>query len=163
MLGGSEFDHPVSTSAKSLKEEGCVKGKSKPPCALPEEGALNALNVFFACTPVGANPASAYRDTFATETPAQCSSNSAPLTGSSPIHYLYMDYHDIQYATANACPAHPFRAPVSSTTKSCWSMADLLSQANFDLFHLAGQTLTEPVFTCTHTPKDNVCAPAPLQ
>ncbi len=163
LLGGSEFDHPVSTSAKSLKEEGCVKGKSKPPCALPEEGALNALNVFFACTPVGANPASAYRDTFATETPAQCSSNSAPLTGSSPIHYLYMDYHDIQYATANACPAHPFRAPVSSTTKSCWSMADLLSQANFDLFHLAGQTLTEPVFTCTHTPKDNVCAPAPLQ
>jgi hypothetical protein len=39
----------------------------------------------------------------------------------------------------------------------------VLSQANFDLFHLAGQTLTEPVFTCSHTPKDNVCAPAPLQ
>ncbi len=167
LLGGSEFDHPVSTSAKSLKEEGCVHGKSKPkpPCALAEEGALNALNVFFACTPVGANPASGYGDTFATETPTQCSSTSAPLTGSSPIHYLYVDYHDIQYATAtaNACPAHPFRVPVASTTKSCWSMSDLLSQANFDLFQLAGQTLTEPVFTCTHTPQQNICTPASLQ
>jgi hypothetical protein len=162
LLGGSEFDHPVSGSAKLLKEEGCVNGKSDPPCALAEEGALNALNVFFACTPVGANPASRYGDTFATETPTQCSSTSAPLTGSSPIQYVYVDYHDIQYAAspANACPASPFPVPVSSKPSSCWSMQDLLSQANFDLFQMAGQMLTGPVFTCKHEKRKDACVPA---
>ncbi len=158
LLGGSQFDHPVA-SGQFVKEEGCVKGG--PPCTLAEEKTLNVLSVFFNCTPVGTNPTSAYGNTFATP----CSSTSAPLTGSSPIQSVEVDYHDIQYAAGptSACPKHPFKVPVSSTTKSCWSMLDLLSQANFDLFQLAGQTLTEPVFTCTHTPEQNVCVPASPQ
>ncbi len=158
LLGGSQFDHPVS-SGQFVREEGCAKGG--PPCTLAEEKALNVLNVFFNCTPAGTNPSSAYGNTFATS----CSSTSAPLTGSSPIQSVEVDYHDIQYAAGptSACPKHPFKVPVSSTTKSCWSMLDLLSQANFDLFQLAGQTLTEPVFTCTHTPEQNVCVPASPQ
>ncbi len=163
LLGGSQFDHPVS-SGQTKRKEGCVNERQAPPCKLAEEKALNVLNVFFNCTPAGTNPLSAYGNTFTT----QCSS--PPLNGSSPIYHVNVDYNDILYATKlengkleNACPKHPFPVPVASTTQSCWSMQDLLSQANFDLFQLAGQTLTKPVFTCTHAFSVGVCAPASLQ
>ncbi len=161
LLGGAQFDHPVSASAQLRTKEGCVNGGSAPPCDLAEEGAFNVLNAFFNCTP------GAYGDTFATPCP------SGPLTGSSPIQYINVDYRDIQYAQSpeHACPALPFPVPSNMSswnTSSCWSMQDLLGQANFDLFEMAGQTraLTEPIFTCFHMPEipttsqtKNICVP----
>jgi hypothetical protein len=161
LLGGAEFDHAVSSGPKKdEKETGCLPGKSAPPCTSPEERAFNVLDAFFNCTQIGARLRS--DTTFKTA----CQATSAPLTNSSPsstIQFVHVDYQDVEYAEGqHPCPAKPFPVPVNSGEKHkmCWSMQDLLSQANYDLFEMAGQPLRrQPIFTCQHQPTGRSCTP----
>lgn len=165
LLGGAEFDHTVSSGPeKQQRETGCVSGPSPPPCKSPEERAFNVLDALFNCTQIGAGLTS---DTTFNTT---CLPSSAPLTNSSPssiIQFVHVDYADVEYAEGlqsqqHPCPESPFPVPVNSGEKSkmCWSMQDLLSQANYDLFEMAGQPLSRPpTFTCQHRPTGNSCTP----
>jgi hypothetical protein len=165
LLGGAEFDYSVSSGPMTQQREtGCVAGQSSPPCKSPEERAFNVLDALFNCTRIGAGLTS--DTTFNTI----CLPTSAPLTNSSPsstIQFVHVDYHDVEYAEGlqsqqHPCPASPFPVPVNSGEKHkmCWSMQDLLSQANYNLFEMAGQSLSRPpTFTCQHRPTDNSGTP----
>ncbi|MFZ1134107.1 MAG: hypothetical protein WAN69_04125 [Candidatus Korobacteraceae bacterium] len=122
LLGGAEFDHPVSGSTTLRQEVGCppVLG---PNCMLsPEEAAYYVLADFFDSTPY----AKYYGAT----------------KGTATIQYLEVDIQDVQYAEKYPC------APVPNPLVVQPSLQDLLNRASHDLFAMAGQTTTLPPPTC---------------
>jgi uncharacterized protein (TIGR03437 family) len=122
-VGGAEFDKPVSLSAADLEEQGCPAASGNCPGLSVEEGAYNAMTVFF----IGTTAAAFYGGT----------------PGAATIQYLEVDFQDVQYALANSCPSAP------SPTLGYISLQDLFARANRDLFAMANQVMTLPAPTCS--------------
>ncbi len=127
-LGGAEFDKPVSTPA-TIQQQGCPNPNGGCTGLSVEEAAYNTMTVFFNGTPA----AGFYGGT----------------VGTAPIQYLEVDFNDLQYAQATACPAAP------SPTLGYMSLQDLFARASRDLFAMANQAASLPASTCL------LSAPAP--
>jgi len=106
VLGGAEFDHPVSGSS-NFQDEGCPTYPTVCPGLTVEEAAYHVLTVFFNGTPVAAS----YGGT----------------PGSARMHYLEVPYLDVQYAETHPTPAVP------SSIIGNTSLQDLLNKASHDL------------------------------
>jgi hypothetical protein len=126
LLGGAEFDHPVS-SGPNVQEQGCADFPASPSsCAVTaEEGAYNTFEVFFYGT-----PAAAYY---------------GGVPGPVPVQYVDVDFTDVQYAQITPCPTLP------STIPGQPSLQDLFNRASHDLFAIAGQQTALPPPTCQPT------------
>lgn len=105
-LGGAEFDHPVSGS-NNFQQEGCPDYPNACPGLTVEEAAYHVLTIFFNGTPAAAH----YGGT----------------PGLAHMHYLEVDYVDVQYAVAHPSPPTP--SPIIGNT----SLQDLLNRASRDL------------------------------
>jgi len=127
LLGGAEFDFPVS--GKDKEEEGCPTYSDHPrvrcPDLTPEEAAYNVLTAFFYGTPVARHYGGEIGST-----PA-------------PVQFLGVPWVDVEYATMNPCPPRP------DTMLYKKSLQDLLNSASHDLLEMAGQQATLPPPTCS--------------
>jgi hypothetical protein len=112
LLGGAEFDHPVTGTANFL-EQGCPDYPDVSKCTdlTKEQAAFNVLTVFFYGTPA----AKFYDGELGTE----------------HVQYLEVPYLDVEYANTHPCET----APVANLGKI--SLQDLLHKANQDLFEMA--------------------------
>jgi hypothetical protein len=139
LLGGAEFDHPVS--GKRKQQMGCpdFSKTTTPPTKCPgltvEEAAYNVMAVFFDHT-----QAAAY---FKGTLP-----EFQRIPGTMPIHYLEVPFNDVEYANKNQCISQ------ESPTLGFMTLTQLLEDAGHDLFGIANGTLptvdtTPPVTTAT--------------
>jgi uncharacterized protein (TIGR03437 family) len=119
-IGGAEFDLGVTDS--DLQMEGCAAPSGNCPGLTSEEGAYNAMAVFFSGTPAGAF----YGGT----------------AGTTHLQYLDVPYKDVQFAMANPCPATP------SPTLGYTSLQDLYTRASRDIFAMADQATNLTASTC---------------
>jgi hypothetical protein len=140
LLGGAEFDHPVS--GKRKQEMGCpdysknTTPTTKCPGLSVEEAAYNVMAVFFNHT-----PAAAY---FKGTLPEF----QKGTFGTMPMHYLEVPFNDVEYANENQCISQ------ESPTLGYMTLQQLLEDASHDLFGIANGTLptadtTPPVTTAT--------------
>jgi hypothetical protein len=127
LLGGAEFDFPVSGKLK--EEEGCPTFSNHPrvrcPDLTPEEAEYNVLTAFFYGTPVARHY------------------GGQPGSSPAPVQFLDIPYDDIEYAIMNPCPPRPDAALYKK------SLQDLLNSANHDLLAMAGQNVPLPPPTCS--------------
>jgi len=128
LLGGAEFDHPVSTGA-NVQQVGCPTWPT--PCnpeVTTEEAAYNVLTVFFNGT-----PAAAYYGGLKNGV-------GYGVCGSAPVQYLEVPYLDVLNARTLPPPTTPSRIPGLGTT----SLQDLLTRASQDLLAMANQGRVPP-------------------
>jgi hypothetical protein len=126
VLGGAEFDHPVSTG-NNIQKVGCPTATCTPPVTT-EEAAYDVLTVFFHGTPAAAY----YGGLTMGVGMGGC--------GSAPIQYLEAPYEDILNAWTLPPPTTASRIPGLGTT----SLEDLLNRASQDLLAMAGQGTIAP-------------------
>jgi len=139
LLGGAEFDHPVS--GKRMQQMGCpdFSKTTHPhtrticPGLTVEEAAYNVMAVFFDHT-----LAAAYFEGTLPEFQR--------IPGTMPIHYLEVPFNDVEYANENQCLSQ------DSPTLHYMTLTQLLENASHDLFGIANGTLptadtTPPVTT----------------
>ena len=119
LLGGAEFDHPVTGNANFL-EQGCPGYPDVSQCTdlTKEQAAFNVLAVFFYGTPA----ADFYRGEV-----------------TSRIQYLEVPYLDVEYANKHPCET----APVGNLGNM--SLEDLLYLASKDLFEMADRRPPPPL------------------
>ena len=129
-VGGAQFDHPVSLSAKDRREEGCPQGhpavRTRPPTT-PSPTSSMRLKV---------------KPIFHLALASNCSGN--PLGQSALIQWVSVDYNDIKYAKAEVCPS-PSDAAKSNT---CTTMLDLLNETQYYLSEIAKINATLPGPSC---------------
>jgi hypothetical protein len=138
LLGGAEFDHPVS--GKNMQQTGCpdYSKKTTPPTICPglsvEEAAYNVMAVFFNHTPA----APYFKGTLSEK----------GEFGTMPIHYLEVPFKDVEYANENQCISQ------ESPTLGYMTLQQLLEDASHDLFGIANGTLPtcETLSSCDTTP-----------
>src|ERR1051326_6698662 len=139
LLGGAEFDHPVS--GKRTQQMGCPDYSknttpiTKCPGLTVEEAAYNVMAVFFDHTLAAAY----FKGT---------SPEFQRISGTMPIHYLEVPFNDVEYANENQCLSQ------ESPTLGYMTLTQLLENASHDLFGIANGTLptadtTPPVTTAT--------------
>lgn len=136
LLGGAEFDRPVS--GKNMQQMGCPDYSKTTPNACSgltvEEAAYNVMTAFFNHTPA----APYFKGTLG--------DLEKGIYGAAPIHFLEVDHDDVEYANKNQCISNP------SKTLGYMTLTQLLENANRDLFGIANGTLppadtTPPVTT----------------
>ncbi len=118
LLGGAEFDHPVSTG-NNTQQTGCPTYPDPSCDVTPDEGAYYVLRQFF----YGTRAAVYYGGTY----------------GPALLQYLDLDYSDVQSAQSEACPSPP---------STDISLQDLLNHASYDLFTMAGMPVVLPPKIC---------------
>lgn len=126
ILGGAAFDHPASGA--NMQRQGCPTYPVKCDTLTAELAAYNTLAVFF------------------NQTAVQTYYNGKGIPANpKPMHYLDVNYPDVQYAMD---PAHqcPPKRPVTGLGNT--SMQDLLNHAKSDLFAIAGVNVPLPTQTC---------------
>jgi hypothetical protein len=137
LLGGAEFDHPVSGNLK--QQMGCPDYPIHRCHGLSvEEAAYNVMAVFFDNTPAAA---------YFKGTPPFQKGN----VGSAPIHYLEVPYLDVLYANEHQCLSDP------SSVLGYMTLQQILENVKRDLQGIADGTLptmdsTPPVTTPTLAP-----------
>jgi len=152
LLGGAEFDHPVS--GKNELQTGCPdyskKNTNPTTCSslTVEEAANNVMAVFFNHTPA----APYFQGTVADA--------EKRFYGAAPIHYLEVPYKDVEYANTHQCISNP------SPTLGYMTLTQLLENASHDLAGIANGILPmcvdEPLSVCdTTTPVTTAIVPNP--
>ncbi len=142
LLGGAEFDHPVSSN--NTQQTGCpdYSNKTNPPTICPgltvEEAAYNVMAVFFDNTPA----APYFKGTLM--------GFQKGTWGVAPMHYLEVPFLDVEYANENRCISNP------SPTLGYMTLQQLLENASRDFLEIANGTLPmcedEPLSVCDTTP-----------
>ncbi|MGB9031881.1 MAG: hypothetical protein WCC27_17290 [Acidobacteriaceae bacterium] len=121
LLGGAEFDYPVSTPG-TLQHQGCPNYPANCANLTPEEATWYTLATFFSGTPAAADFGAA--------------------SGPAPVQFIEPDYLDLIYAQDNPCAAP------GSTIPGNPSIQDLYSKASYDLFQMAGRPASLRPPTC---------------
>jgi hypothetical protein len=132
LLGGAEFDRPVS--GKNMQQMGCPDYSKTTPNACSgltvEEAAYNVMTAFLNHTPA----APYFKGTLG--------DLEKGIYGAAPIHFLEVDHDDVEYANTHQCISQ------ESPTLGYMTLTQLLENANRDLFGIANGTLP----TCDTTP-----------
>lgn len=138
LLGGAEFDRPVS--GKNMQQMGCPDYSKTTPNACSgltvEEAAYNVMTAFFNHTPA----APYFKGTLG--------DLEKGIYGAAPIHFLEVDHDDVEYANTHQCISNP------SKTLGYMTLTQLLENANRDLFGIANGTLPtcDTLSSCDTTP-----------